>query len=411
MGVMIKLLEPANVYDINNIKANPIAELNAGTEVEVESVFKAWKVWYKVKLPDGRVGLIPTLTKAQSLGYLAPKAGGWSNFVKVLASGNPEQYGYDMDECIKEYEQEIINHIQSNKDVDVILGCARVKADWLLQEEVINQDVVDHLAKKALKSDLSPIQALIKIEQIQKKNLVSDEVIKLLITKAKASDSLMWSPYISFLIDVALLRQSSTLVDEILDIYRNSKYQYFAYGGFRALHLITNDNRIIDFLVDQLKLGFRLIDKYTQTQSLSDLFIYKNTWGPAYYAAEELLAIGDLRGISAIVPHVLAFVAGEHIRNIKGSFIPGGSGGHLGNPELREWVVEHSQLFHSDLVDGLYYNSPEARGSAEARCFAINCIINIGYPEGIEDVKKLSSDPDKHVRGYVEDVLAYKKIK
>lgn len=410
MGVMIKLLNSVKVFDINNIKANPIAEIEAGTELEVEIVVKAWKTWSKLTLPDGRVGLIPQqdLKGSQFGEYHAPKAGGWSNFIKVLASGNPDQYGYNMVECIQEYEREIIEHIQTDKSPEaVISGCMRAGENRFLQEKVINNNVIEQLLKNALKPKLDSIQILVKIEQLQNRHLISDGIIKLLIEKARKSYSLQMNPYISFLEDIAIMRQSSQLVDEIIDIYRTSEYQYFEYGGFKCLHQVTEDDTIVDFLITQLDRGFRVIDKHTKANSLSDLFVYKNRWGPAYYAAEELLAIGDARGISEIVPHVLAFVAGEHIKNV-GSYLAGGIGGHLGNPELREWVVEHGQVFHSDLVEGLYYDSPNTRGSADARCFAINCLMNIGYPEDIKEVKKLSSDLDKHVSNYVKDVLAYR---
>jgi hypothetical protein len=401
MGVKIKLLEEAKVYDINNLKATPILELASGTELEVENVMKAWKAWYKVTLSDGRIGLISTLTKAQSLGYISPKAGGWSNFVKVLASGNPDRYGYNMAECIQEYEREIIKHIQTDKNPEaVILGCESAGEDGFLQEEVINNNVIEHLAKNALKPSLASIQILVKIERLQKRHLLNDGIIKLLIEKARKSDALWMDPHVSFLVDIALLRQSSQLVDEIIEIYRTSKYQYFEFGGFRDLHRITKDDKIVDFLITQLDRGFRVLDKHAQANNLSDLFLSTDRWGPAYYAAEELLTIADPRGISEIVPHILAFVAGEHIDNIR-SYLQGGGGGHLGNPELREWVVEHGQIFFPYLIEGLNYKN------AEARCFAINCVMNIGYPEGIEAIKSLRNDPDKKVKKYVEDVLVY----
>lgn len=404
MGIKLQLLESAKVYDINNLKGNPIAELEPGTPVEVENILKSWKAWYKLTLPDGRIGVFSVLTKVQNLGFEAPKAGGWSNFSKILQQADPHKFGFDIMDCINEYEPNIVKHIQTDKSPEgLILGCNRVGADHFLEEQVVNNSVINVLLKNARKNNMSAIQTLIKIENIQKRHLISDELIKWLKDKTKSSGSFEMATFAGFLVDIAIIRKSVQLVDEIIDIYRNSKYPYVEFQGFRLLHNIPDDNRVIDFLISQLSHGFRLEDKYAQVNNLSDMFIKNYRWGPAHFAAEELLAIGDSHGIYEIIPNVLAFVAGEHIKNIYKYNLDGG-GGHLGNPELREWVVDHSLVFFPYLIEGLNYKN------AEARCFAINCVMNIGNPEGVEAIKKLRNDPDKKIRQYVEDVLAYNKI-
>ena len=358
MGVKIQLLESAKVYDINNLKSNPITELEAGTEIEVENVLKAWKAWYKLTLPDGRVGLISVLTKAQSLGYVALKAGGWPNFVKVLGHVNPQQFGYDIMECVKEYERDIVKHIQTDKNPEaVILGCSRAGADWLLEEAVINDNVVDLLTKKARKPDISAIQTLVIIERVQKRQLISDGIIKLLIGKARVTDTCNMETYTGFLVDIACVRQSNQIVDDIIDIYRASKYEYITYGGFRGLHKITKDDRIVDFLIAQLDQGFRVYDKFSPDLSVADLFVTKYRWGPAYYAAEELLAIGEERGIHEIVPRLLEFLVyknPETVGKILGS-----------DTELVDWCVRNRNTLNPYLHDGLNHKDEKIRARAE----------------------------------------------
>jgi hypothetical protein len=349
MGVVIKLLEPAKVYDINNLKASPIAELPAGSEIDVENILKAWKPWYKFILPDGRVGVISQLTKSQMLGYEAPKAGGWANFLKVLESANPQQYGYDLPDCIKAYEREIIRHIQTDKNPEaVILGCSQAGADRLLQQEVVGDDLIKNLHEKANKLDFNAINVLARIEEAQKRRLISDALIRLLLEQV--NDASKWAQCASALYLIEATRNDGQLMRVVLNAYASHADQWWNFPKFSVFWKHTADDRIIDFLVGLLDKGFQEAYDDLTDLSISGLFIKKNRFSTAYYAAIELLEIGEERGVREIVPHLLEFVAHKSQE--------------ITDSELTNWCISHIGVFEPYLKEHLNHPDDRIRSNA-----------------------------------------------
>lgn len=355
MSTKIMLLETADVFDIDNINADPITQLDAGTEIEIDSVMKNLKYWRKITLPDGKFGLMSVQTKAKVIEYdpLAPViCGRWSNFEKILmSSSNPDQYGFDMPICLKEFEQEVKKLIQTSKKPEmVILACYHAAANGFLKEDVVTENVVDTLNKNALKVDLSAINSLIQIEQIQKRQIISDEIIRRLVEQAKKATPLI-EIYTDLLVKIAFSHQNQQIVLDILDIYRTATNEDKTYRSLRGLRSINNDNKIIDLLITQLDQGFRVSDKSVSAQSLSDLFLNPQKWGPAFYAAEELLAIGAERGIREIVPHLLKFI-GEYVHRVNMVDY------YFNMEEIADWHVRNRDSLSTDL-NGLIPNLNE----------------------------------------------------
>ena len=383
--VKIKLLESSKVYDINNLKANPIFELATGTEIEVQNVLKAWKAWYKLTLPDGRIGLISSLTKAQVLGSVVPKAGGWSNFIRVLESDNAEQLGYDLLECIKEYEREIIMHIQTDKDPEaVILRCSRSGADWLLKKEVVNDDVIQLLRTKSSQlltksSTLNkyplPIFALAEIEKAQKEQYVDNNLIELLVEKAKSDELYTRSSSISALEAIECARKNGVLIPIIIDACR-------VHGENCSITLwkSSQDDRIIDFFIEQLDRNFLEIDSLKS--SIVHTVFYP---GAALVAAEILLMTGKERGIREIFPHIM-----EYVKN----------GDSRVKDEMAKWCIKHSSILIEYLI--IEFLKLDIN-SFEAYMFVAKCIPEIADIDAKElTVLENSSDPG--VRRYAENL-------
>jgi hypothetical protein len=386
----IKLLEDADVYDINNFKSPPIFKLPAGTEADQVPILKGWKSWHKITLSDGREGLIPGIIKIQLLGSIVPKGGGWANFRKVLKDENPARLGFDMPDCIKSYEKEVVEAIRTDNDpARIIVHCSEAGAGRLLQKELIGENVIERLLKNALKLDAFSIKALIILQKVQQRKVISDTLLGLLAEKACNEKIEYYAryEYLSYLLSPELESNWTGLIPGILGAHRSIKKVSAVYFiSLKNLWVATHDSRILDALISHLDEHFAVKDILKST-TFTTFYEKAIAWG----AADELLDIGDPRGIREIIPGLLKYMALSY------EFLLGNEKLQIYIP-IKEWVVRHGDIFLPDLIKGIEHKEEYAR------LFVVNCLLEIGDSDGKKAIVKLKDDPKKIVRDYVRSL-------
>ena len=189
MKQKIKLLEPAGVYNQDDIKSPPFFEIPVDTEVEIRSIkIKAWKTWLLIELPDGRKGLISGKVKALHLQPDPPKtkAGGFPNVKLALKGLDPEIKGHDLVDCVREYTDELTEAIRKDKNPErMIINCSEAGADWMLQENVIDEKKIGWLVKKAYENKPLSLTALLHIERARNRTVIDDDLISYVVEEVK----------------------------------------------------------------------------------------------------------------------------------------------------------------------------------------------------------------------------------
>jgi hypothetical protein len=303
----------------------------------------------------------------QNFGVIAPKGGGWSNFIKVLRSYNPQQYGFDLPDCIQAYEREIIETIQTEENPEVlIIKCSEVGADDVVQKAALN-----------------------------------DNLIRSLIDRSRDATNDRWGSATHALIAIEKIRKDGKLISSIVEAFRI--HQREEYLAVKLLSLVTQDDQVMNLLIDLLGTPFLV---YLPRSTFETLYSIANEmtvtesgalklpdrWvpGSAMGAAEVLLATGDKRLIRKIVQHLFEFIASD------------GFDRNTLNGPMKEWCYRYKKELRPHLMEGLNHENNKVR------VFAVNYLFSkIGDSECMEAINKMKNDPDPEVREAVKYALKH----
>lgn len=265
---------------------------------------------------------------------------------------------------IKEQEELVIKHIEERIQygdektgvfkqnpeslVTKLIVIGRAGATWLLQREYLPDDYVNKI---------------IAVTQGKKPPLMY---------------SFRWYATLA-LIEIEIARKDGHLTPAIIQSYQSDGQDMEEHISLAIqLGRITWDERIVDCLVETLDEEFRINDPEFTASSLGDLFLDKHIAGPAQRAAESLIAIGNERGIAAIIPHLLKHINQWHI--------------HGREKVVMDWCVRFGSMLATHLVQSL--NHEDSR----VRLFVTKTLAKIGDPSFIGTLSALENDPDRQVR-------------
>jgi len=240
---------------------------------------------------------------------------------------------------------------QSSKSlVDELVIIGRAGASWLLQREYLPDSYVDQI---------------VAITQGRKPPLIISN---------------RWYATLA-LIEIEIARKDGQLVPAIVQSYQSHAgitHTDSSMGERISVTIqlgrIRWDERVVDCLVETLDEEFRIPDPEFAASSLGDLFLDKHVAGPAQRAAESLVAIGDARGIAAIVPHLFRNYWYRHYEET-----------------AMDWCVSHGSLLTEHLVQGLDHED------SRVRLFVMKTLAKIGDPSVIGALSALENDPDRKV--------------
>jgi hypothetical protein len=233
--------------------------------------------------------------------------------------------------------------------VNELIVMGRAGANWLLQREYLPDDFLNELV-----------------------NISKDKESPLVYT--------YWDNATLALIEIEIARKDGQFVPAIIQSYRfhhqgNDMVSRISLAI--RLGTITWDERIVDCLLETLEEEFRIVDPEFKVSSVGDLFLKKMIAGPSQRAAESLIAIGNERGIAAIIPQLFqSFVEKDW----------------YWKDDLTDWCVERSSFLASFIVQSLNHEN------SRVRSLAISALSKIGDSDFVGAIASLENDPDPKVQ-------------
>jgi hypothetical protein len=308
------------------------------------------------------------------------------NFPKFLTNlvGDPHYYGDELIEYIQEYENELINFIPKTTYLEaIIIACGEVGANWMLDEKVINDEIINKLIKKIHKGKITSsirkkhksILALLYVEQAQNRILIDDDLISLIVKDVQKGAPIHKRKWTSrMLAEIELFRKDGKMIEHIIHNYDGEALNYWT-------GKITWDDRIYDFLIKGL-------DEPWWYKKITGLYTFEYLPSKGIVAAEALLKIGKEHGIRKV------FLRSAEIHRIinEGSFL---------NTYMNtvEWCVENYNVLSEYIFD--YLDNMDL----DLRHFIVLILAEVKDERSITALKKLQNDSNDGIRFSVKEAL------